>query len=117
MTSCDQASLIDIVKAARLALEFTEGMSQQEFELDLKTQSAVIYQIAIIGEAVKRLSPEFQQDQPEIPWSAMAGMRDKLIHDYGGGDGSRIWLALQNSIPQLLVLMEPLLASDIDFQS
>lgn len=56
MNSRDQASLVDMVRAARLALEFTSGMSQKEFELDLKTQSAVIYQIAIIGEAVKRLS-------------------------------------------------------------
>jgi len=117
MSCRDQASVIDIIKAARLALEFIEGMSQEEFELDLKTQSAVIYQIAIIGEAVKRLSPEFRQEHPEIPWSAMAGMRDKLIHDYEGVDVSRIWLTLQNSIPQLLVLIEPLLASDIDFHS
>jgi len=50
----DQASLLDIVRAARLALEFTKGMTREDFEIDLKTQSAVIYQIAIIGEAVKR---------------------------------------------------------------
>ncbi len=105
----DQASLLDIVRAARLALEFTKGMTQEDFEIDLKTQSAVIYQIAIIGEAVKRLSPELRQENPEIPWLAMAGMRDKLIHDYEGVDVTRIWLTLETSIPQLLSLIEPLL--------
>ena len=109
MNSRDKASLVDMIRAARLALEFTEGMSQKEFELDLKTQSAVIYQIAIIGEAVKRLSPELRQEHPEIPWSAMARMRDKLIHDYEGVDVSRIWLTLETNIPQLLRLIEPLL--------
>lgn len=106
----DQASLLDIVRAGKLALEFTEGMTQEDFEIDLKTQSAVIYQIAIIGEAVKRLSPELRQENPEIPWLAMAGMRDKLIHDYEGVDVGRIWLTLETSIPQLLSLIEPLLS-------
>jgi len=102
MNPRDHASLLDITKSARLALEFIEGMSQQAFEADQKTQSAVLYQIAILGEAVKRLSPEFRSQHSEIPWTAMAGMRDKLIHDYEGVDVARVWLTLQSSIPNLL---------------
>lgn len=63
----DQASLLDIAKAARLTQEFVAEMNQQEFEADQKTQSAVLYQIAILGEAVKRLSPEFRNQHPDIP--------------------------------------------------
>lgn len=77
-------------KAARLALEFTQDISRAEFEADLKTQSAVLYQIAILGEAVKRISQDFRNQHPEISWAAIAGMRDKLIHDYEGVDTQRV---------------------------
>lgn len=109
MNPRDRASLLDITKAARLTLEFVAEMSQQEFETDQRTQSAVLYQIAILGEAVKRLSPEFRSQHPDIPWAAMAGMRDKLIHDYEGVDIQRVWLTLQSSIPGLLQSILPLL--------
>lgn len=108
----DKASLLDIVKAANLALEFVRDMTQSEFKSDLKTQSSVLYQIAILGEAVKRISTDLRQQYPDIPWSAMAGMRDKLIHDYDGVDVKRVWLTLQTSIPELLTLIQPLLFTD-----
>ncbi|MCY7392617.1 MAG: DUF86 domain-containing protein [Leptolyngbyaceae cyanobacterium CAN_BIN12] len=71
MTDRDDASLLDMARAARLALEFIQGMSEAEFAVDRKTQSAVLDQIAILGEAVKRLSVDFRTRYPEIPWSAM----------------------------------------------
>lgn len=77
-------------------------MDWSTFAADVKTQSAILYQITILGEAVKRLSPDLRSRYPEIPWSAMAGMRDKLIHDYEGVDTERVWLTLQTSIPKLL---------------
>lgn len=108
-TSRDDASLLDMARSARLALDFVQGMSQSGFEADIKTQSAVLYQIAILGEAVKRLSMDFRDRYPEIPWSAIAGMRDKLIHDYEGVNVQRVWLTLQSSIPDFLTAIEPLL--------
>ena len=107
----NRAALLDITKSAQLALEFVAEMDQAVFEADQKTQSAVLYQIAILGEAVKRLSPEFRTQYPDIPWAAMAGMRDKLIHDYEGVDTERVWLTLQSSIPDLLQAILPLLAN------
>jgi uncharacterized protein with HEPN domain len=112
MNSRDQASLIDISNAAQLALSFTENLTQAEFEVDLKTQSAVLYQIAIIGEAVKRLSLDFRAQYPSVPWSAIAGMRDKLIHDYEGVEISRVWLTLQTNIPDLLRTILPLIEEE-----
>lgn len=108
----DRASLLDIVQAAQLAQTFVAGMDWPQFEADLKTQSAALYQIAIIGEAVKRLSPQLRNQHPDIPWAAMAGMRDKLIHDYEGVDVERVWLTLQSSIPDLLQAINSLLAQD-----
>lgn len=102
MNPRDQASLLDIAKATQSSLDFVSGMNQADFEADFKTQSAVLYQIAILGEAMKRLSPEFRNEHPAIDWRAIAGMRDKLIHDYDNVDAKRIWLTIQTSIPQLL---------------
>jgi len=105
----DQAALLDIAQAAQSALAFVDGFTLDDFAADAKTQSAVLYQITIVGEATKRLSPEFIGQHPAINWRAMAGMRDKLVHDYGNVDIKRVWSTLQTSLPQLLTDIEPLL--------
>lgn len=66
-----------------------------------KTQDAVIRQLEIIGEATKKISPELKAKYEAIPWSDMAGMRDKLIHDYIGVDLWIIWETAINDIPKL----------------
>ncbi|MEO0884559.1 MAG: DUF86 domain-containing protein [Cyanobacteria bacterium J06634_6] len=116
MNPRDKASLLDIVDAAQLTQSFIEGMKQQDFLDDIKTQSAVIYQIAIIGEATKRLSTDFRQKHPHIPWNQIAGMRDKLVHDYNGTDLSRIWSVLQSSIPELIEAVS-LILKEIEIKS
>jgi uncharacterized protein with HEPN domain len=59
--SRDDAALLDMAKAARLIQSFTANMTKDEFLNDERTQSAVLYQLTILGEAVKRLSSEFRQ--------------------------------------------------------
>jgi uncharacterized protein with HEPN domain len=78
----DIASLLDIAKTAKQVLKFKGNLDKTAFLQDDKTQSAILYQLLIIGEAVKRLSQELRQQHPEIPWSLMAGIRDNLIHQY-----------------------------------
>lgn len=74
----DEGTLLDIAKAARAVLAFIEGLQQEQFLEDFKTQSAVLYQLIVMGEAVKRLSTALRQQHPEIPWTLVAGMRDHL---------------------------------------
>jgi uncharacterized protein with HEPN domain len=64
-------------------------------------QDDVIRHLEIIGEAVKQLGSETRKEALHIPWSAIAGMRDKLIHHYFGVDLGQIWLTAQNDIPPL----------------
>jgi len=105
----DQTYLIDIATTCQTVIELIQGMNQSSFVADKRTHLAVLYEITIIGEIVKRLSPEFRQSYPEIPWKQMAGMRDKLVHDYNKVDLDLTWEVTQSSISELLEFVLPLL--------
>ena len=72
--SRDNATLLDIANAARLIQTFIQDMTKEAFLGDLKTQSAVLHQVTVIGEAVKRLSQAFRERHPILSWLLMAGM-------------------------------------------
>lgn len=63
---------------------------------------AVLYDLAVIGEAAKGISGGTRQQHPSVPWSDMAGMRDVVIHQYFGIDASLVWRAASVSVPRLL---------------
>jgi uncharacterized protein with HEPN domain len=107
----DDATLLDIARAANLAIDFVQGLDEDSFAKDLKTQSAVLHQLLLIGEAVKRLSDPFRSDHPEIPWRFMAGMRDHLIHAYDAVDLEEVWKVVQHDLPILVEQIEPFLPS------
>jgi len=107
----DQTVLLDIIHACRWILDFTRDVSDFDaFLRDAKTRSAVLYQILVIGEAVKRLSQDFRQRHEHIPWALIAGMRDHIIHGYDVIDWEEVWRTLQGDIPWLLRQLEMLLA-------
>ena len=97
----DSTALLDIVLAAGKVLNYIQGYDKTRFLSDDKTQSAVVFQLLIVGEAVKRLSFEFRDKHPEIPWSAIAGMRDNLIHNYDDIDRDEVWRTASIDIPTL----------------
>ena len=104
----DDANVLDILKAASLAIEFKGSADKAAFLADAKTQSAVLHQLLVIGEAVKRLSPEFRAAHPEVPWRLIAGARDKLIHFYEGVDLEEVWKMVTSDLPELIRWIEPL---------
>ncbi len=99
----------DIVDSMEKAMEFVEGMSYEEFAQDKKTIFAVIRALEIIGEAVKNIPPDVRKSYPQIPWKSIAGMRDKVIHEYFGVDLEVIWNTIQNRIPEAKPLFEKML--------
>ena len=95
----------DILNAIKLIESFVQDMDHEEFMNDAKTQSAVIRQFEIIGEAVKKLDPGLTQGYPEMDWTAIAGMRDLLIHQYFGVDLDIVWESLKVDFPAFKKIM------------
>jgi uncharacterized protein with HEPN domain len=101
----DKASLLDIFNAANRVLQFAKGMDKSVLATNEEKQSAILYQIIIIGEATKRLSPEFRLQYPEISWKDIAGMRDILGYQYDKINATTLWDVVQKDIPELLELL------------
>jgi uncharacterized protein with HEPN domain len=104
----DEATVLDIALACRRIVQFRGLLDRVGFLADEKSVSAVLHQILVIGEAVKRLSDRFRAAHPTIPWRRIAGMRDHLIHGYDNVDRDEVWKAVDSDVPALLGYLEPL---------
>ncbi len=91
----------DILDAVNEVKEFTQGMDFEAFINDKKTINAVVRSFEVIGEASKKIPEDVRNTYPTIPWKKMAGMRDKLIHEYFGVDLEILWKTVKESIPPL----------------
>jgi uncharacterized protein with HEPN domain len=101
----NQVYIEHILQAVEKILEYSKDMSKNDFSNNEMVQDAVIRNIEIIGEATKKISDYFKASYPSIPWKLMAGMRDKLIHDYMGVDTEVIWKTMEKDIPLLKSLL------------
>jgi len=94
--------LEDILDAINKALLFTEDYADYEdFAEDDRAVFAVIRALEVIGEATKRLPDKLRAEHPDVPWASMAGMRDKLIHDYVNVDRRIVWRTVQDELPSV----------------
>ena len=98
----DKEFILDIYLACKRIMEYLEGVTFERFLETPEKQDAVIRNIEIIGEAVKKLSEEFRDAHPDIEWSEIARTRDKFIHFYFGIDLDVVWDIATVDIPRLI---------------
>lgn len=102
--------LEDILNAVERVAQFIAGMTFDQFAADDKTVFAVICALEIIGEATKRIPQSVRDNYSKVPWREMAGMRDKLIHDYFDVNLVVVWKTASEDLPNLEPVIRRILA-------
>ena len=103
-----------ILQETTFILETSQGLSEDNFYQDEVLRRAYVRSLEIIGEATKNLPDDFRKQHSQLPWRRMAGMRDKLIHEYFGVDYEVVWDVVVNQIPDLHHKVEFLLKDMAD---
>jgi uncharacterized protein with HEPN domain len=101
----------DILDSINDIKSFTKGMNFSQFTKDRKTINAVIRSVEVTGEAAKKIPKALRDKYPDIPWKKMAGMRDKMIHEYFGIDVEILWKVAKKDLPSLKPIIEKMLNS------
>jgi uncharacterized protein with HEPN domain len=112
MAHGDRLYLSHMLDAVTRIEGYITGLTLIDFLDDPLRQDGVIRQLAVIGEAVKRLSAATRESAPDVPWSDIAGMRDRLIHDYMGIDLEAVWKTAKEDVPALKAVVRELLAAN-----
>jgi uncharacterized protein with HEPN domain len=113
MAQEDKLYLTHILDAAERIQEYTAGRELVDFLADYLRQDGVVRQLGIIGEAVKRLSPTLRDSRADVPWRDIAGMRDRLVHDYMGVNVESVWKTAMEDVPHLAGVVRELLETNL----
>ena len=107
----ERLALSAILENTRLARAFAAGHSAETFESDQRTFYAVTRCLEIVSEACRRLSPALRDRHPELPWRAIMGVGNVYRHDYDNFDEAQVWRTVQDSLPELMAVIETELAA------
>lgn len=102
----DQVYIEHILDALDKIAVYTDNVSYGQFTENTMMVDAVLHEMQIIGEAAKRLSPEFKEKHPTIPWRAITGFRDKVVHDYFDVNVTTVWETIEMDLPQIKKALE-----------
>jgi uncharacterized protein with HEPN domain len=102
--------LEDILEAIDKIDRYVFGMTSELFQGDDKTIDAVVRNLEVIGEAASRLPTEFREENQQVEWAKIVGLRNRIVHEYFGVDTAIIWQIVQSDLPQLKDQLERLIS-------
>jgi uncharacterized protein with HEPN domain len=108
----DLMPLVDICTAIDRALGFVQGFDVDQFHEDKRTRWAVYSQVIVVGDAARRITGDYPNEHPEIPWAEIIGMGNKLAHDYDNIDWCMVWDTVRVDFPKLKSAIEPLIPNE-----
>jgi len=100
-----------MIDTASKAIGFVEGLSRENFDNNELLRLSLTHLLQIIGEAARRVSPDFRSVYPTVPWKAVVGMRSKVVHDYLDVDEDVVWDTVKNDLPFLIVELEKIMSN------
>ncbi len=110
----DDALLLDMLLAARDAMQFSEGLSLAAFERNEIAQQAILWAVKTVGRAASRVDADTRDAHPEITWAAAAALGDGFTDERFRIDLPRLWETVERDIPRLLRQIEPLVPPETD---
>ena len=105
----DELLIQDMIEAIDHTFDFVKNVTRDEFENNYEKQSAIIRQFEIIGEAATKISNQMKQDNREIEWKDIIGMRNKMIHDYFEINLVVVWDTVRDDLPKYKSQIEKIL--------
>jgi uncharacterized protein with HEPN domain len=108
----DKDFLCDISEAVNRTTNYVNNVTYEKFVDDIKTQDAVVRNIEIIGEAAKNISNKIKDKYAIIPWKSLAGMRDKLIHQYFGVNIDIVWHVVKEELPEIIFQIDEIIEKE-----
>ena len=109
----DNVSMRHMLDHAREAIEMAQGRTRSDLDVDRMLQLALTRLVEIVDEAAKRVSLEARQQQPEIAWSQIIGLRNRLILGYDAVDLNILWDIVQDDLPPLIAELERILTENV----
>ena len=110
----DSTLLLDMLLAARDAVAFAKGRSRDDLERDRQLALSLAKAVEIVGEAASRVGKETRDAHPELPWTQIVAMRNRLVHGYFAIRLDVLWQTVQDDLPALIALLEPLVPPQED---
>ncbi|MEI6430138.1 MAG: DUF86 domain-containing protein [Pseudanabaena sp. ELA607] len=101
--------LQDILEQAEEILAFADGLDYEAFCADAKTVKAILYDLAVIGEAARSLLPDIQDVYPELPWDEMRAMQNLIVHEYFRVNLRIAWTTIAEDLPPLIEQVQELI--------